>query len=158
MRGGGAAARRLLPSGRAELKPATLQVLAAIAPSLQTIPNDVRIEGHTCDLPIRSPLFPSNWELSTRRATNVLVDLVTRHGLPPARVAAVGYGSTKPLVANTTESSRKRNRRVDIVIVAEPGAAPAPVGGPSGTKQYLSYLGSAAYETAAGLGWKDRSE
>jgi chemotaxis protein MotB len=148
----------LFDRGSAELKPTTRQVLAAIAPSLQTIPNDVRIEGHTCDLPIRSLLFPSNWELSARRATNVLVAFITSHDLPPARMAAVGHGPTRPLAPNTRESNRKRNRRVDIVVVAEKSAPPVPVGGPSGTKQYLNYLGSAAYEMAAELDTDDRSE
>ena len=79
------------------------------------LPNRVRIEGHTCDLPIHTARYPSNWELSAQRAINVLTYLV-RKGIDPSRLSAVGYADTRPIVPNIDEEHRRKNRRVDIVI------------------------------------------
>jgi chemotaxis protein MotB len=105
------------PIGRAEPTPAAELILTQIASVLAGEASSIRVEGHTDDLPIRSPEFASNWELSTARATHVVQFLVERGGLPPARLSAAGYGEFKPRVANDTPAARARNRRVDIVVL-----------------------------------------
>lgn len=109
--------RVLFDLGKADLRPQTLEALDVVARTLQRIPNAVRVEGHTDNLPIHNERFPSNWELSTARATNVVRYLVERHRLSPARLSAAGYGEYHPLVPNTSDANRQRNRRVDVVIL-----------------------------------------
>lgn len=106
-------------SGRAEIRPAAEPVLAAIAHRLQDLPNDISVEGSADDRPINTPEFPSNWELSARRATEVIRHLVNRHGLDPRRFIAVGYAEVRPVFDNSTEAGRAGNRRVDIIILRE---------------------------------------
>jgi len=77
--------------------------------------NQIRIEGHTDDLPIHNSVFPSNWELSSARAISVLRYFIQK-GIEPQRLAAVGYGEYHPLVPNTSPENRARNRRVEIYI------------------------------------------
>ncbi|MGC8971032.1 MAG: OmpA/MotB family protein [bacterium] len=105
--------------GKAELKPRSKQILDNIGKALKELPNQIRIEGHTDNLPINTPQFPSNWELSTARATTVLRYLVEHVGLSPEKMSAVGYGEYRPLFPNDTEEHRARNRRVDIVVLLE---------------------------------------
>lgn len=108
----------LFEKGKADLLTASTAVLGQVAEILQEIDNPVRIEGHTDDLPIQTSQFPSNWELSTNRATNVLRFLI-KQGLPGNRLSAVGYGEYHPIAANNSEENRQKNRRVDIVIIRE---------------------------------------
>jgi chemotaxis protein MotB len=75
------------------------------------------IEGHTDNTPIHTLQYPTNWELSTARATTVVRWLIANYRLPPARLSAAGYGEYHPLVANTTPENRAKNRRVDIVLL-----------------------------------------
>jgi chemotaxis protein MotB len=105
------------PIGRAEPTPAAQLILAEIGGVLARESSAIRIEGHTDDVPMRSPEFASNWELSTARATQVVQLLVERGGLSPARLSAAGYGEFKPRVANDSPAARARNRRVDIVVL-----------------------------------------
>lgn len=105
--------------GKADLKPKSRQILDNIGKALKDLPNQIRIEGHTDNLPINTPQFPSNWELSTARATTVLRYLVENVGLRPEKMSAVGYGEFRPLFPNDTEDHRARNRRVDIVVLSE---------------------------------------
>lgn len=109
--------RVLFDLGRAELKPEALEILAQVAEVLKDVPNPVRVEGHTDDLPIRTERFPSNWELSTARATNVIRHLIEEHGFDPRRLSAAGYGEYRPLVPNDSMENRALNRRVDIVLL-----------------------------------------
>lgn len=109
----------LFDLGEATLRPEAKTVLKDVAAVLKTLPNDIRIEGHTCDLPIHSAAFPSNWELSTARATSVLRYLVESLGMEPSRLSAMGYGEYHPKVPNDSEKHRALNRRVDMVILAE---------------------------------------
>lgn len=102
--------------GKAELKLGFEKILSAIAPILMQITNFIRIEGHTCNMPIDTPEFPSNWELSSRRATNVLRFLLER-GLPGIKMSAAGYAETRPIVPNDSDKNRTKNRRVDIIIL-----------------------------------------
>ena len=108
----------LFDRGKADLKPNVKKILDKISFTLRNISNPIRIEGHTCNLPIKTSEFPSNWELSTRRATNVLRYLIENTGLPPRRLSAAGYADTKPLLPNTTEENRRFNRRVDIIVMS----------------------------------------
>ncbi|NLG79660.1 MAG: OmpA family protein [Firmicutes bacterium] len=109
----------LFDLGQADLRPEARRVLSEVAVILRKIPNDIRIEGHTCDLPISTPKFPSNWELSTARACTVLRYFIETAGLAPERFSAMGYGEYRPKVPNTSEANRALNRRVDVVILKE---------------------------------------
>ena len=77
----------------------------------------VRIEGHTDNLPIHTERFPSNWELSTARAVNVLRYFIENHDVPSQRLSAVGFGEFQPLVSNDTLEHRAKNRRVEIIFI-----------------------------------------
>ena len=103
--------------GSASVKPAGLQVLQRIAEKLRQIPQNLRVEGHTDNIPIHTAQFPSNWELSTARATNVLEYLITNADVPPERLSAVGYGQYRPTASNEKADGRAANRRVDLVII-----------------------------------------
>lgn len=109
--------RVLFDLGRADLKPEAVAILDQLAEFLRTIPNHVRVEGHTDDLPINNERFPSNWELSTARATNVVRYFIEKHGLDPTKFSAAGYGEYRPLVPNDSMENRALNRRVDIVLL-----------------------------------------
>ncbi|OGS05482.1 MAG: hypothetical protein A3G41_03575 [Elusimicrobia bacterium RIFCSPLOWO2_12_FULL_59_9] len=105
-------------SGHAELTPHMIKLMEGIAPVLKKMvqKNDIVVEGHTDDRPIRTANFASNWELSTARATNVVRYLLYQQGFPPAKLAAVGYGEFRPLVPNDTPENRAKNRRVKFWI------------------------------------------
>ncbi|MFK2824692.1 flagellar motor protein MotS [Bacillus sp. B190/17] len=83
---------------------------------LKAMPNLVKVEGHTDNRPIKNSIYPSNWELSSARATSVIRFFIDDIGLEPERFIAVGHGDTRPLVPNTTEENMQKNRRVQIVI------------------------------------------
>lgn len=106
----------LFASGVAEPAPAALPVLQRLADSLKPWPNAVRVEGHTDDVPIRSAVFHSNWELSAARAGSV-VRLFSERGIDPQRLAVVGYGQYRPLQSNDTAVGRNANRRVVVIIL-----------------------------------------
>jgi len=107
----------LFPSGKAYLTPQAQEIIRKVGEALQGIPNYIRIEGHTDNLPINNAEFPSNWELSAMRATNVLRFLLRECGLPPERLSEAGFGEYRPIATNDNEAGRARNRRVDIVIL-----------------------------------------
>lgn len=113
--------RILFDLGKAELKSGALQTLRKVAEVLNQYPErNVRVEGHTDDIPIAPEYrhrFPSNWELSTRRATNVVKYLVGEQAVAPDRLSAVGYGEYHPRVPNTSPENRQQNRRVEIVLM-----------------------------------------
>jgi chemotaxis protein MotB len=116
------------PSGRAEPTAEAELVLGEVGLVLATVPNPIRIEGHTDDVPIQSPLFASNWDLSTARATRVVHLLIDRAGVPAARLSAAGYAEFRPRVANDSPEHRARNRRVDIVVLTLPEGGDQPGG------------------------------
>jgi chemotaxis protein MotB len=105
--------------GESELRGSSLAVINIIAESLLSIPNQIRIEGHTDTTPIHTDRFPSNWELSTARATYVLSYLMNRFPFEPTRMAVAGYGEFRPSASNGTPDGRAMNRRVDLVILGE---------------------------------------
>lgn len=108
--------------GRAELSEGVKAAMRQLAERLRPLPNQIRVEGHTDDVPISTPAFRSNWELSTARATRVLEWLVEDGGLSPTRLSAAGYGEFRPRLPNASAAARARNRRVDIVVL-DPGVA-----------------------------------
>jgi len=109
--------RALFDSGRADIRPDARLVLERIAGVIGQIPNHVRVEGHTDNRPINTYRFPTNWELSTARATAVIRHFIEVHGLDPLRLSAAGYGEYRPIADNATPEGRQLNRRVDIVIL-----------------------------------------
>lgn len=122
----------LFPSGSAALNESALPVLRRVAEILRHYPNPVQVEGHTDNLPIRSLVYPSNWELSASRSASV-VQLFTQYGIDPARMAAVGYGEYRPIASNATQEGRRQNRRVTLVILASEQTTPAATAAESGT-------------------------
>jgi len=109
----------LFPSGSAELTPTARSLLQQIGRALARLPNYLRVEGHTDNLPINTPAFPSNWELSTARATNMVKVLISAAGIKPERLSATGYGEYRPVAPNDNEANMTRNRRVDIIVLKE---------------------------------------
>jgi chemotaxis protein MotB len=105
-------------SGSAVVNAGGLAVLERIAEKLHDIPQDLRIEGHTDNTPIHTVPCPSNWELSTARATHVLGYLIMNARIPPERLSAVGYGEYRPAASNATPEGKAANRRVDVVILS----------------------------------------
>jgi chemotaxis protein MotB len=114
----------LFQPGRADLQPGGVQILDLVGQALATIPNNISIEGHTDSKPISNARFPSNWELSTARATSVLRYLVDQHHMDPARLSAAGFSDTRPIGDNATPEGAARNRRVEIVVLATVSLAP----------------------------------
>lgn len=109
----------LFDSGQARIKPEAIDILSKITLALNTYRDSIemiRIEGHTDNVAIHTPEFPSNWELSTARAVEVLRFLVEREGFDANRISAVGYGEYHPIADNSTAEGRSKNRRVDFVI------------------------------------------
>jgi chemotaxis protein MotB len=106
----------LFDLGKADIKDSGKGVLDKFSPLLKEIGNDILIQGHADDLPINTLLFPSNWELSTKRATNVVQYFIKNCGLPPEKLTATGNGEYRPIKPNDTPENRQKNRRVDIVI------------------------------------------
>ena len=107
----------LFDLGEAAIKEDSRDILTKMSEFIKTVPNDVIVEGHTDDLPINNSKFPSNWELSTARATNVIRYFIENDNIDPTRLSAAGYSEYKPIVPNTNMENRMRNRRVDIVIL-----------------------------------------
>lgn len=107
----------LFPSGSATLAPSAIDILGRLAESLRSVPNPIRVEGHTDDRPINTLAFPSNWELSAARASSV-VHLFSSRDIEPARLAVIGLGEYRPVKSNTTSEGRNANRRVVIVILS----------------------------------------
>jgi chemotaxis protein MotB len=105
--------------GDASLRPAAVPTLDRIARMLKTFDHTMRIEGHTDNTPISTVRYPSNWELSASRATNLVRFLIERHSYDPRRLSAAGYGEYYPKVPNDTEAHRAQNRRVDIVVLRD---------------------------------------
>ncbi|MGE5623485.1 MAG: OmpA family protein [Methanocella sp.] len=109
----------LFPPGSAELTPDARRILDNLAEMLKAQPNHIRVEGHTDDAPIHTARYPSNWQLSTDRAANVIQYWVEKGQLPPERLSAAGYGQYRPVVPNDGPAHRSLNRRVEIVILRQ---------------------------------------
>jgi chemotaxis protein MotB len=114
----------LFSEGSAALQGAGLSLLDFMADELSRITNQVSIEGHTDSRPISTSRYPSNWELSTDRATSVLRFMLGRHGLTGDRLSAAGYADTHPIADNGTIEGAARNRRVEIVVLSDVSLSP----------------------------------
>lgn len=112
-------ASALFSQGEAELHVEAVKMLAQAAQLLQLSEQAVEVEGYTDNLPIKSSRFPSNWELSSARASSVARLFIDR-GVEPARLSVVGSASNKPVASNDTPEGRARNRRVTVTILAAP--------------------------------------
>lgn len=110
----------LFDMGSANLRPDAMPVLQTIARYLEQNANYVGIAGSTDNLKLTSGGFPSNWELSVIRATNVVRYLTEKEKLDQRRFIALGYGEYHPLFANDTEAGRSKNRRIDLIIYRSP--------------------------------------
>ena len=112
----------LFDSGMAEVRGEGRKVLGSIGKVLKDITNkDIRIEGHTDNIPIKGELkskYPTNWELSTARATAVARYLQDEAKVTPERLVAAGYGEYRPVALNDTAENRALNRRIEIVLTA----------------------------------------
>lgn len=107
----------LFDLGEANIRTEGEEVLSKIATIIQEVPNDILVEGHTDNLPISTSEFPSNWELSTTRATKVIRYFIENESIDSDRLSAAGYSEYRPLVPNDTSDNRKKNRRVEIVLL-----------------------------------------
>lgn len=109
----------LFDLSRAEINPQGLELLDSVAGLLKQLPFQIRVEGHTDNVPIRTRRYPSNWDLSIARAVNVVKHFIDVNGIKPSRLSAVGYGASRPVAANDSPRNRSKNRRVEIVLVME---------------------------------------
>jgi chemotaxis protein MotB len=107
------------PSGEDAVDPATYSSLEKVAKVLMSLPNAVRLEGHTDSVPIHTSRFRNNWELSSARAIAMLSLFNDRFEIPHARLAVAGYADTVPADSNATAEGRARNRRVDVTILSQ---------------------------------------
>jgi chemotaxis protein MotB len=106
----------LFKTGMAEITTKDNSALRALSSILRETDCSIRVEGHTDDIPINNHRFSSNWELSSARAVAVVKYLIYKKGISPERLSAAGYGESRPLVPNVSESNRTLNRRVQIVL------------------------------------------
>jgi len=107
----------LFASGSAEIVEAGKGILATLGESFVPLDNEILVQGHTDSVPINTPLFPSNWELSTKRATNVVMFLIDSLRVEPSRLTATGNGEYKPIADNNTVEGRRKNRRIELMII-----------------------------------------
>jgi chemotaxis protein MotB len=120
----------LFASGSAHLEPGSAELLTAISRLLVTeVRHPIVVEGHTDSRPIASSQFPTNWELSTSRATQV-VRFFIRHNVAPKRLQAAGVAAQRPIASNFSDAGRSRNRRVEIVLVRLNADPTTPTDGP----------------------------
>ena len=117
-------------SGQATVRRASTPLLNDIVSAINQYTNSIRIEGHTDSNPIQTAAFPSNWELSTARATNIVQYLISSHAFSPDKLSAIGYGEFRPIADNKTAEGRQKNRRVDIVLLSKEGEQGEPTAGP----------------------------
>ena len=108
----------LFPSGSAAPTPAATEILDRVAALLADLPNRIKVEGHTDNVPIRTAAFPSNWELSAARAASIVHLLAGRY-VAPERLSIHGYGEQRPIQSNATAGGRNANRRVTLVLLAQ---------------------------------------
>jgi len=106
----------LFDSGDAELKKEATAILDELAQMLKKIPNNIIVEGHTDNIPISTPKYANNWELSVDRAINV-INYMQSLGVPPERFSAAGYGEFQPIAPNDTPEGRAKNRRIEFIII-----------------------------------------
>jgi chemotaxis protein MotB len=111
--------KALFDSGVAAVSPEAYPLLGKIGAIIAKTAYFIRIEGHTDNLPIHTQVFPSNWELSTARAVNVLRYFIETHKIDPQRLAAVGFAEYQPLTSNNMQPNQSKNRRVEIIFIKQ---------------------------------------
>jgi chemotaxis protein MotB len=126
------------PSGGDTIDRGVFSTLNKVASVLNSLPNPLRLEGHTDSVPISTARFQSNWELSAARGIAMLHALNESYGVALARMAVVGYADTQSLESNETEEGRRKNRRVDIVIVSAYGMRAEPKQGSAARAGFAS--------------------
>ena len=110
----------LFESGSSDLKPEAINILNQVADELLKYPdNNIKIEGHTDNMPISTTRYPNNWYLSAARAISVATCFTSSKNFPPARISTEGYGEYKPKVSNDTPENRAINRRVEIKVISK---------------------------------------
>lgn len=114
----------LFPSASADLRPEALTVLGVAGQVMSEVPHQVRVEGHTDNVPVGTERYPTNWELSSARATAVLRYLTERAGVDAGRAFAAGFAEYRPVASNDTPEGRALNRRADIVLLYPDGSVP----------------------------------
>ena len=107
----------LFDEGSAIIKKNASKTLDEVIDVISQVDNKVLVEGHTDSTPINTKTYPSNWELSTARATNIIGYIIRTGKIPPQRLSAAGYGEYMPIADNTSSGGRLLNRRVDIIIL-----------------------------------------
>jgi chemotaxis protein MotB len=108
----------LFPSGSADLLPQSRVLAAEIAKILSTLPQNIIISGHTDNVPINTYEFPTNWDLSSKRALNFMKFILAQETkLKPERFSSVGHGEYRPIALNDTDEGRSKNRRVEVLII-----------------------------------------
>lgn len=122
----------LFESGKADLSPKAKGILDAIADILLDSEKHIKVEGHTDNVPIRNERYPSNWQLSTDRATNVIMYWIEKHPEASGRLSAAGYGEHRTIAKNDTAAGRAKNRRVDIIVLRDSIAKGEPSAGDKG--------------------------
>ncbi|MFC1679325.1 flagellar motor protein MotB [Elusimicrobiota bacterium] len=108
----------LFDLGKADLKTGAVAILETVAKTIVNRKNEIRVEGHTDTLPIRSGPYKANFELSMARAYTVIRQM-EKFGIPPDRISGVGYGEYRPIADNKTGQGRAKNRRVEISLMRE---------------------------------------
>ena len=106
----------LFDSGKADLKPESVELLDKLTRLINSFNNNIIVEGHTDNVPIRNSQFRSNWELSVHRATSVVHYFIEEMNISPERLSAAGYGEYRPIAPNDSDENRALNRRVNILI------------------------------------------
>ncbi len=106
--------------GKADLTDKARALLDKIRPIVETVPGELMVTGHADSVVINTTLYPSNWGLSAARAASVVDYLLLPRTVDPKRLAAIGFGDSRPLVPNTTPENRKRNRRVELIFLQSP--------------------------------------
>lgn len=108
----------LFLSGEAEVSKRAIPILKKVAELVNDMPNMISVEGYTDNQPINTPLFHSNWDLASARATSVVKQLVSEN-INPIRLSAVGYGEFHPVADNTSAEGRFKNRRVVLLVMSQ---------------------------------------
>lgn len=107
----------LYEDASATLSPQAKELINIIFKRLQELPNNILIEGHTDNRPIKTRDFPSNWELSAARSINLVRYLIEEYGFEPSRLSSAAYGEYRPVVPNDSPANQAKNRRVEIIIL-----------------------------------------
>lgn len=111
----------LFDIGSADLEDESIEVIRKLGKVIAPLPNQIDVEGHTDNVPIKNEIYPTNWELSASRSAS-LVRALARMGVKPSRLTAIGFGEFRPKASNKTYQGRQTNRRVAVIILADKNA------------------------------------